>query len=46
MTIGEKIKQARLAKGYTQEELGNLVGVKKAAINKYESGIVQNLKPS
>ena len=44
MTIGEKIKQARLAKGYTQEELGNLVGVKKAAINKYESGIVQNLK--
>ena len=46
MTIGEKIKQARLAKGYTQEELGNLVGVKKAAINKYESGIVQNLKRS
>ena len=46
MTIGEKIKQARLAKGYTQEELGSLVGVKKAAINKYESGIVQNLKRS
>lgn len=46
MTIGDKIKQARLAKGYTQEELGAIVGVKKAAINKYESGIVQNLKRS
>ena len=46
MTIGEKIKQARLAKGYIQEELGAIVGVKKAAINKYESGIVQNLKRS
>ena len=44
MTIGERIKTARLDKGLTQEELGKLVGVKKAAINKYETGLVTNLK--
>ena len=46
MEIGEKIKQARLAKGMTQEELGNLLGVKKSAIAKYESGRVVNIKRS
>lgn len=46
MTTGERIKKARLEKGYTQEELGNLIGVKKAAINKYETGVVENLKRS
>ena len=44
MTIGEKIKRLRTEKDMTQEELGNMVGVKKAAINKYETGIVVNLK--
>lgn len=44
MTIGEKIKRLRLERGLTQEELGNAVGVQKAAINKYETGIVINLK--
>lgn len=42
--IGSKIKELRTALGLTQEELGDLVGVKKAAINKYESGLVQNIK--
>jgi len=42
--IGDKIKELRLQRGLTQEELGELVGVKKAAINKYESGLVQNIK--
>ena len=46
MDIGEKIKNARLAKGYTQEELGKIVGVKKAAIGKYEKGRVVNIKRS
>ena len=32
--------------GMTQEELGKLLGVKKAAINKYETGTVVNLKRS
>lgn len=44
MTIGEKIKQLRKEKRLTQEELGELLGVKKSAIQKYESGQVQNLK--
>ena len=44
MTIGEKIKQLRKNKGLTQSELGDLLGVKKAAVQKYESNQVQNLK--
>ena len=44
MTIGEKIRRLRTERGMTQEELGKMVGVKKAAINKYETGIVVNLK--
>ena len=44
MEIGAKIKNARLAKGLTQEELGKLVGVQKSAIAKYENGRVVNIK--
>lgn len=46
MTVGERIKTYRLEKGWTQEELGKQLGVGKAAIQKYESGQVQNLKSS
>lgn len=46
MTMGEKIKMLRLQKGMSQEELGKKIGVQKAAINKYEKGIVVNLKRS
>lgn len=46
MNIGEKIKVARLAKGYTQEELGDLLGVQKSAVAKYENGRVVNIKRS
>lgn len=46
MGIGEKIRDARKAKGLTQEELGNLVGVQKSAIAKYENGRVVNIKRS
>ena len=46
MEIGEKIRDARLAKGLTQEELGNLVGLQKSAIAKYENGRVVNIKRS
>ena len=46
MTIGRKIKEARLANKLTQEELGNIVGVQKSAIAKYESGRVVNIKRS
>ena len=46
MNIGEKIKNARLSKGYTQEELGKLIGVQKSAVAKYEKGRVVNIKRS
>ena len=39
MTIGEKIKQARIAKGLTQEELAEKLGYKsRSSINKIETG--------
>lgn len=46
MSLGANLKKLRLEKGLTQEELGELLGVKKAAVQKYESGQVQNLKQS
>lgn len=46
MDIGTRIKEARIAKGMTQEELGKLVGVQKSAIAKYEKGRVVNIKRS
>lgn len=46
MKIGQKIKEARVAKGLTQQELGDIVGVQKSAIAKYESGRVVNIKRS
>lgn len=44
MDIGSRIRQARISKGMTQQELGELVGVQKSAIAKYESGRVVNIK--
>ena len=46
MEIGQKIKEARIAKGLTQEELGNMIGLQKSAIAKYENGRVVNIKRS
>lgn len=46
MEIGQKIKKARLERGLTQQELGNIVGVQKSAIAKYENGRVVNIKRS
>ena len=44
--MGAIIKRLRLQKGLTQEELGEIIGVQKSAIRKYESGMVQNMKRS
>jgi transcriptional regulator with XRE-family HTH domain len=44
--VGAKIKNARQAKGMTQEELGEMLGVQKSAIAKYENGRVVNIKRS
>lgn len=42
--IGKYIKKLRNEKKLTQEELGELIGVQKAAVQKWESGAVKNLK--
>lgn len=44
--MGKRIKELRLKKGVTQEELGKIIGVQKSAILKYESGLVENMKRS
>lgn len=36
--VGEAIRQARQFKNLTQEQLGNMIGVKKAQISRIESG--------
>ena len=46
MTTGERIKTLRNGRQMSQEELGNAIGVKKAAIHKYENNLVVNLKRS
>lgn len=38
MTIGQRIKQTRMNKGMTMEELGKIIGVRRATISRYESG--------
>lgn len=44
MEVGKRIKEARLAVGMTQQELGDAIGVQKSAIAKYENGRVVNIK--
>ncbi|MBE7011165.1 MAG: helix-turn-helix transcriptional regulator [Ruminococcaceae bacterium] len=45
-TMGEILKELRLERGLTQEEVGKIIGVQKAAIQKYEKGEVENMKQS
>ena len=40
-TIGQRIKAARKKCGMTQEQLANLIGIKRATISKYESGLIE-----
>lgn len=44
MQVGEYVKYLRESRGLTQEELGKVIGVQRAAVQKWESGKVQNLK--
>lgn len=46
MTLGEKIRTLRHENGMSMEELAHLLGVQRSAVNKYEKGIVVNLKRS
>lgn len=43
-TVGERIKMLRIERNMTQEELGEILGITKAAIQKYENGIIRNFK--
>lgn len=42
--IGAYIRELRTERGMTQEELGKIIGVQKAAVQKWENGTVKNLK--
>ena len=41
-TMGEAIKEARIYRNLTQEELGKLVGVQKAQISKLENNLTSS----
>lgn len=42
--LGNVIKKLRKERGWTQSQLGEKIGVKKAAVQKYEAGVVKNIK--
>lgn len=44
MNIGALIKKLRIEHDLSQEELGSMLGVQRAAVQKWESGKVKNLK--
>lgn len=44
--IGARLKAARLAKGLSQTELANKIGVGQTAVGKWENGVVKNIKRS
>ncbi len=44
--MGERIRSLRKNAGMTQDELGEKLGVSKTIVNRYESGIIENIKRS
>ena len=42
--LGQKIYELRKMKGMTLEELGNLVGVGKSTVRKWETGFIANMR--
>lgn len=46
MTMGERIAYYREKQGLTMDQLGEMLGVQRSAINKYEKGYVENIKRS
>lgn len=43
MQVGATIREARLQKGLTQQELGDMLGVSKPTVAKWESGMTINI---
>lgn len=44
MEMGQKIHKLRTEKGMTLEELGNIVGVGKSTVRKWENGMIANMR--
>ena len=44
MTLGEKIRKRRIELNMTMDDLGNAIGVQRSHINKYEKGMITDLK--
>lgn len=42
--LSRKIKQLRLAKGMTLEQVADIVGVGKSTVRKWETGMIANMK--
>ena len=42
--MSNRIKDLRKAKGLTLEQVGNMVGVGKSTVRKWETGIIANMK--
>lgn len=43
-TMGDRIKRLRVARGYSQEQFGKLVGVTKSAVSQWEDDSTKNIK--
>ncbi len=43
MSIGKRIKEKRIEKGMTLEELGQKANVQRATVQRYESGVISNI---
>lgn len=44
MDFSEKIKELRIRKGLTLEQVGEKVGVGKSTVRKWENGLIANMK--
>lgn len=44
MNLGDKLKNRRLELGLTLEEVGNIVGVTKSTVRKWETGDIENMR--
>lgn len=44
MTLGEKIRELRLARGMTLEEVARIVGVGRSTVKKWEDGAIANMR--
>lgn len=44
METGERLKQRRLELGLTLEQVGDIVGVSKSTVRKWETGLIANMR--